>query len=74
MILRQKMRIVLASKKAGIETRVLEDKNSRVFDIETEYQRSICRNKDKVEKKSSNESMEDTDKKQKDNECMDVNN
>ena len=37
MNLGQKIRIVLASKKkAGIETRVLEDRNSRVFDIETE--------------------------------------
>ena len=50
-------------KKADIERRVLEDRNSRVFDIETEDEGSIMRNKDKVEKKSSNESMENTDKK-----------
>ena len=74
MILRHKMRIVLANKKGGIGTRVLEDRNSIVYDIDTEDERRLMRNKDKVDKNSSNESMEDTDEKLKDNECVDVNN
>ena len=63
MILRQKMRIVLGSKKAYIETRGLDDTNSGVFDIETEDESHKCQNKDKIKKKRINESMEDTDKK-----------